>query len=311
MSKQAACRWFGISRQAHYQQQRRQEVQRMLEGLIISRVLEIRQEQPRIGVRKLHHILMKETLPGSDLRIGRDRLFALMRRYGLLVKSRRKPTRTTFSGGVRCQNLLATALINGPNQAVVADITYIAYEQSYLYLALVTELYSRQIIGWDLSDSLSLEGAWRAMRQAIGYIRSVGGETQDMIHHSDHGVQYTSREYQALLHQAGVRPSMGAVGNAYDNAVAERVNGILKLEFLLDQRFPDALSARRAVSQAIHIYNTKRPHLALNYATPTDVYRQAMNQLASTANAKPFPIHQDASRPPLSQRKAVGFGMAP
>ena len=274
VSKAAASGWFGVSRQAHYQKKEREEERALQEALIVTRVREIRQELPRIGGRKLLYLL-REPLHELGISIGRDRFFTLLATHDLLIEVKRKPTRTTFPGGVRSENLLASTAITGINQALVADITYIATEKRYHYLALVTDLYSRMILGWDLSDSLSLEGALRTMQMAIGHIRTRGGQTSNMIHHSDHGAQYTSRDYLALLDKAGIRPSMGAVGNAYDNAVAERVNGILKLEFALDQRFPDAHSARRAVSQAIHLYNTKRPHLALKYATPAQVYYQA------------------------------------
>jgi putative transposase len=215
------------------------------------------------------------------------------------VPTKRKPTRTTFPGGVRSENLLVSTAISGPNRAWVADITYIATEEGFLYLALVTDLYSRKIIGWDLSNSLSLEGALRAMERALAH---AGGKVAGLIHHSDHGVQYTSRDYLALLQQADVRSSMGAVGNAYDNAVAERVNGILKLEFSLDQRFADAASAHRAVAEAIHLYNTKRPHLSLDYATPAEVYTRGLQQ----TGAQPAIAEPDQEAPGLSRGEDRG-----
>ena len=255
----------------------RQAQRDLLEAVIIARVLEIRQEQPRVGGRKLLYLLQK-FFAQQGITMGRDRFFDLLRRHDLLIRIKRKPTRTTFSGGVRSENLLASVEITLPNQAVVVDITYIDTEEGYRYLALVTDLYSRKIIGWDLSDSLSVEGAQRAMTQAIAHIQKAGGQTAGLIHHSDHGVQYTSRPYRQVLQAAGVRSSMGAVGNAYDNAVAERINGILKQEFMLDQRFPDTASARKATAQAVAIYNTKRPHLSLNYQTPSQVYQQALQR---------------------------------
>ena len=237
---------------------------------ILQDVLAERRKHPRMGVRKLLHKLRPVWL-ARGIRIGRDRLFALLRRNGLLVKRKRKGSRTTFPGGIRSENLLEDRAITAPDQAYVADITYLETEQGFRYLALVTDLYSRKIVGWDLSASLSLEGALRAMRQAARQSRH---RLSGLIHHSDHGVQYASRDYLGLLTRHGIRSSMGRVGNAYDNAVAERVNGILKLEYLLDQRFPDAQTAKKAVQQAIHLYNTDRPHLSLQYRTPEQVYRQ-------------------------------------
>ncbi len=293
LTKTAICDWYGISRQAHNQMKLRRLRRALLEALVLSRILEIRQELPKVGVRKLHHLL-QNFYQEHGISMGRDRLFALLRAHGLLVRIKRKPTRTTFPGGVRSENLLVSVTISGPNQVWVADITYIATEEGYLYLALVTDLYSRKIMGWDLSNSLSLEGALRAMQRAMAH---AGDTVQGLIHHSDHGVQYTSREYLALLQRAGIRPSMGAVGNAYDNAVAERVNGILKLEFLLDQRFPDAATAYRAVADAIRLYNTRRPHLSLDYATPAEVYARGLQQtVAQPAIAEPDQKEPSQSR---------------
>jgi len=230
-----------------------------------------RQKHPRLGVRKLLYKLQSSWL-ARGIRMGRDKLFALLRLHGLLVKRKRKGSRTTFPGGIRSENLLENREITAPDQAYVADITYLETEEGFRYLALVTDLYSRKIVGWNLSASLSLEGALGAMKQAL---RQRLQRLPGLIHHSDHGVQYASRDYQALLTRHGIRTSMGRVGNAYDNAVAERVNGILKLEYLLDQRFPDEQTARKAVQQAIHLYNTDRPHLSLQYRTPEQVYRRA------------------------------------
>ena len=293
LSKQAICQHVGISPQAHYQMLRRQVWRRLQEALVLSRVLEIRQELPRVGVRKLRYLL-QDFYREHGITMGRDRLGNLLRGHDLLVRARRKPTRTTFPGGVRSENLLVSTPISGPNQAWVADITYIATELGYRYLALVTDLYSRRIMGWDLANSLSLEGTVRAMKMAIAV---AGGDVKGLIHHSDHGSQYTSRDYLSLLHKAQVRSSMGAVGNAYDNAVAERVNGILKLEFMLDQCFPDDATAYRAVANAIHLYNTKRPHLSLKYATPERVYLEGLRQReASALIAEPVPSGLELSK---------------
>lgn len=250
---------------------KRRQAQAEMAQAVLQDVLAERRKHPRMGVRKLLYKLQSSWL-ARGIRIGRDGLFALLRRHGLLVTRKRKGFRTTLPGGVRSENLLANRAITAPDQAYVADITYLETEQGFRYLALVTDLYSRKIVGWDLSDSLSQEGVLRAMRQAV---RQRRGRLSGLIHHSDHGVQYASRNYLAFLARHGIRSSMGRVGNAYDNAVAERVNGILKLEYLLDQRFPDVHTARKAVQQAIHLYNSDRPHLSLQYRTPAQVYHLA------------------------------------
>ena len=275
MTKTTICGWYGISRQAHAQMLKRRQRVTQQEQKALAAVAVIRRQHPLMGARKLLY-----KLANQDIQIGRDRFFALLRRMGLLVRRRRKGRRTTFPGGYRSENLLKNAKINQPDQAYVADITYLETEQGFLYLALVTDLYSRKILGWDLSDSLALAGASRAMQKAIS---QADKPLSGLIHHSDHGVQYTSRSYLELLARHGIRSSMGQVGNAYDNAVAERVNGILKLEYLLDQRFVDADAARRAVAEAIRLYNTDRPHLSLDYQTPEQVYRQSSSAVGDQA----------------------------
>ena len=276
ITQTAICGWFDISRQAHHQMKLRQLIQAAEEALILKEVQHIRTSHPRMGTRKLL-VMLADFLAKSGLSIGRDRLFDLLRREELLIPQKRKATRTTFPGGLRSENVLASTTITAPNQAFVADITYIETEQRFLYLALVTDLCSRKIVGWDLSDSLSLEGALRALKQAVTQVK---GKVEGLIHHSDHGSQYTSRPYLDFMKDKDIRPSMGEVGNAYDNAVAERMNGILKLEYLLDHRFPDTASALRATQQAIHFYNSERPHSSLDLQTPDHVYAQAPGQEA-------------------------------
>lgn len=272
VNQSAICAWFGITRQAHHQMRQRQAQRAAEAEQVVEAVQGIRQKHPRMGGRKLL-VKLRPFLTERSIALGRDRFLTLLRERGLLVPQKRKGRRTTFPGGVRSQDLLSEADITRANQAWVADITYLELEIDFVYLALVTDRYSRKILGWDLSTSLSLEGARRALEQAI---RQASGPLEGLIHHSDHGVQYTSRPYLEVLHDQGIRPSMGRVGNCYDNAVAERVNGILKLEYLLDQRFPSFLAARAAVQEAIQLYNNDRPHLSLDYATPAEVHRRSL-----------------------------------
>lgn len=276
LTQTAICDWFGLSRQAHNQMKLRRLVRAAEEALIMQEVRRLRAAHPRMGTRKLL-VVLADSFEKHGIKIGRDRFFDLLRRQEQLIHQKRKATRTTFPGGLRSENVLASTTITAPNQAFVVDITYLDTEPGFLYLALVTDLFSRKIIGWDLADSLSLEGALRALQQAVSH---AGGKVAGLIHHSDHGAQYTSHPYLDFMEKAGIRPSMGEVGNAYDNAVAERVNGILKLEYLLDQRFPDRHSALLATAQAIHFYNTERPHSSLNLQIPEQVYAQALAQEA-------------------------------
>lgn len=268
MTMENLCAWYGISRQAHYQLAWRQQQQQAEGAQVLELVRSMRCRHKRMGGRKLLHELQPE-LVKRGIQMGRDRFFDLLRRHDLLLRPKKRAYRTTWAGRWRCENLLAEALITRPNQAWVCDLTYIATESGFVYLALVTDLYSRRIMGYDLSRSLSLEGAARAMQRAIA---QAGRPLAGLIHHSDHGVQYTSQPYRDLLARHHIRSSMGEVGNCYDNAVAERVNGILKLEYGLDDTFVDFTQAQLAVEQAVWLYNHERPHLALNYQKPYQVY---------------------------------------
>jgi putative transposase len=260
--------WVGVTRQATYQHRKRLSKRQVEEEAIVAQVQQIRQRHPRMGTRKLHHQL-QPWLKATGLKIGRDGLFKLLRARGMLLKQLRRHRRTTWSGLWRSRNLLAEATVTRPNQAWVSDITYVETEQGFRYLSLVTDVYSRRIVGFDLSDSLAVEGTLRALRRGL---RQAKGHVMNLIHHSDHGIQYTCHAFRMELEKWGIRSSMGEVGNCYDNAMAERVNGILKLEYGLQYRFVTEKQARRAVKEAVWLYNHERPHLALNYQKPHDVY---------------------------------------
>lgn len=268
MTMATLCGWYGISRQAHYQLKWRQQQQQQQGQEVLALVREIRHKHKRMGTRKMYHRLQPE-FDKRGIRLGRDRFFELLREYDLLLPPKKRAHRTTWSGKWRCDNLLAETAVSAPNQAWVCDITYIATETGFAYLALVSDLYSRRIMGYDLSRSLCLEGAARALQMALA---QADQPLEGLIHHSDHGVQYSSQPYRKLLAQHHLRSSMGEVGNCYDNAVAERINGILKLEYGLDDTFVDLAQAHLAVEQAVWLYNHERPHLALAYQTPYHVY---------------------------------------
>jgi putative transposase len=263
------CGWYGISRQAHYQMKRRQAQEQQEAQEILALVRDKRHRHTRMGGRKLYHQLQPKWAKQA-IQMGRDRFFDLLRAHNLLVQPKKRRCRTTWAGRWRCQNLLAETTITSPNQAWVSDLTYIATETDFVYLALVTDLCSRRIMGYDLSSSLSLDGAARAVQMAIA--QAGDQPLEGLIHHSDHGVQYTSGPYRDLLAHYQIQSSMGEVGNCYDNAVAERVNGILKLEYGLDETFVDLAQAQLAVDQAVWLYNHERPHLALIYQFPYQVY---------------------------------------
>lgn len=221
-----------------------------------------------MGGRKLLHEL-KPVLSQQGIFRGRDAFFELLRRHGLIVQHKRNRRRTTYSGLWKYPNLLAGLPLTHTGQVWVGDITYLATETGFVYLSMLTDAYSRFIVGYDLSSSLVVEGCLRTLNMALrGNDES---RRRGLIHHSDHGAQYSSWPYCHRLISAGIRPSMGEVGNCYENALAERMNGILKMEYGLDTLFPDGQIAERAVKEAVYLYNYERPHLSLNYRKPAEV----------------------------------------
>lgn len=263
------CGLFGYTRQAYYVQFRETEKQAASSYLVLSEVNRIRTEQKRIGGRKLHHMLsgfMKE----HSLRMGRDAFFDLLREYQLLVRKRRsRKPRTTYSGYwmKRHPNLAKEFVPVAANQLWVSDITYIRVGDGFAYLSLVTDAYSRKIVGYCLSRDLTARGTVEALRMAF----AGNTEAREVIHHSDRGLQYYSTGYMKLLKDRAARISMSEKSDPLENAVAERVNGILKDE-LLEKRFESFSQAQREVAKAVSIYNNLRPHLSIDMLTPAEAH---------------------------------------
>lgn len=209
-------------------------------------------------------------LPQTAAQVGRDKLFDTLRDNQLLVKPAKNYTRTTnsFHRFRTYSNLIKDREVTAPNQVFVSDITYLDTQEGFCYLALITDLYSRKIIGWDLSQSLSIEGSQRALRMALQKVP----EPEKLTHHSDRGIQYCSYGYVAMLKHKNVSISMTEENHCYENAVAERVNGILKAEFLLGERLTSYRNAFKLTTQAITTYNEERLHTNLNYQTPAQRY---------------------------------------
>jgi putative transposase len=263
------CTHFGITRQAHYQMTRRVRQREKDAVVILEMVRQIRRKHPRMGVRKLQ-VKLGPMLAAEGLKMGRDGLFTLLRQADMLVQRRKKGRRTTLPGFWRTLNLLPGLTITKPNQVWVSDITYVETAlQPFVYLFMIMDLYSRYIVGWHVSNSLAASGALTALQQAIHHCPLL---THELIHHSDHGVQYTCHDYLFTLSSHKIRPSMGAVGNCYENAFAERVIGTLKGEYGLDRRLPNLLTVSKLAREAIFLYNTDRPHQALDFAYPSRVY---------------------------------------
>ena len=268
----ALCDVHGISRQAYYQYWERQEHEAICEDLVISLVMPIRRQMPMIGARKLHYLLA-EQLGQISGGIGRDRLFEILRKYDLLVQRDRRYVRTTNSmHRFRIyKNLVKELDVNRPDQVWVVDITYLRLAAGFCYLALLTDMFSRRIVGYDVSDSLELSGATRALHAALKLRRNNRRE-ENTIHHSDRAIQYCSPRYTDILFENHLLVSMTEGDHVYENSMAERVNGILKSEFLLDREFNEVQQAYTACREAIETYNRYRPHLSLKMLTPVQVY---------------------------------------
>ena len=260
---------LGFSRQAYYQNKKQIEKESLQYGILIDEVLEIRKTQKRLGCRKLIHKL-EPFMAQHQIVIGRDAFFDLLSERNLLVRrrKRRKPI-TTFSDHWmrKYPNLIEGIYPTAPNQLWVSDITYIVVGNGFAYLSLITDAYSRKIVGFYLSEDLSAEGCIRALEMALDNNPILGR----LIHHSDRGSQYCCSDYVKILNDNFIKISMTQNGDPRENAIAERVNGILKDE-LLDKSHLNYKEAVRNVSIAISIYNHQRPHGSIDYLTPIEAH---------------------------------------
>lgn len=265
------CDELGMTRQNFYKSRRQRQRREIDESLILSLVHQERALQPRLGARKLLRRLRRE-LELAGVSIGRDRFLGLLWEHDLLVVCKRRSAGTTDSrhGWRVYENLLKNMTLTGPNQALVSDITYIRTREGFMYLSLVMDAFSRKIVGYDCSDGLEAEGAMRALSMALKQLPS----GHNAIHHSDRGCQYCCHEYVGMLERAGVRISMTQENHCYENAQAERLNGILKQEYGLGDTFLFKREVPAAVAQAAWLYNESRPHEALGYEYPSQVMRQ-------------------------------------
>jgi transposase InsO family protein len=268
LSIQGLSRKAGMTRQNYYKG-RREEADA---GLVAELVRAERALQPRLGGRKLHRML-KRPLLEAGIRLGRDKFFCILRGKGLLVHPLPKGPRTTrFEPSLPVfHNLVKDMVLTGPNQAWASDITYIRTDDGFLYLSLITDMWSRKVVGFHIGDSLEAEGTLMALAMALESLKK--GEKP--VHHSDRGCQYASHLYVEKLREAGLKISMTEELHCYENALAERVNGILKQEYYLGSCFRNKEQAKEAAKEAVCLYNTRRPHTSLNYETPENMHRMA------------------------------------
>ena len=235
---------------------------------MLAHVDSVREVQSRMGTRKL-----QDRLAGLGVWIGRDRLFTLLGASGRLVPRKRRHTQTTYArhGYAVAPNRVRGLAVTAPRQVVVSDITYLRLAHGgFAYLFLITDLYARRIVGWHVSRDLSHHAALVALQQAVATL----GVTHGVVHHSDRGSQYCCHAYRRALHAHHMLSSMTDADHCYQNAVAERLNGILKDEFDLDAVFASMTAAQHAVAHAITIYNTMRTHWSLSLQTPQQVFQQ-------------------------------------
>lgn len=261
------CHLLGYSKQAYYKSLHACRAARESDEYVLSIVRDTREEMPNLGVTKLWKILNK-----NNLVIGRDRLHVLLRENGMLIKRKRYTPRTTDSRGWlhRHDNLVKGLKITKPNQVWVSDITYLPTLAGFMYLSLVTDAYSRKIMGSHVHEYLDASGPLEALNVAI---QACGASSLDgLIHHSDRGTQYCSETYTKVLIDNGIKISTTQDGSPYDNAIAERVNGILKREWLNDTVLTGLSQAREKVKHAVNLYNTRRPHYAVGLNPPQEVH---------------------------------------
>ena len=246
---------------------------------VLSLVKEVRSLMPRIGTRKLYHLLKQDL---RSIGVGRDKLFAILRANQMFIKPKRNYRITTNSHHHfrKHKNLIENMDIVRPEQVWVSDITYIG-GRGNTYLSLITDAYSKQIMGYDLSDSLATAGSLRALKMANKNRRY---KKMPLIHHSDRGFQYCSNDYQKMLEKSKITPSMTESYDPYANAVAERINGILKQEFLLENYKVDLQTMKLLVKDAVRIYNTKRPHWSCYMQTPEQMHAQSQVKIKTYKN---------------------------
>lgn len=260
----------GISRQKYYRAGWRTQNKQSVATQVVALVLPVRRQMPRIGGKKLYYLLQT---PLCTLGVGRDRFFDILRANRMLVEPKRLYRTTTDSKHMfrKHKNLVLDYVPVRPEEVWVSDITYIGNSKNHTYLALVTDAYSKKVVGYDLSNSLEASGAVRALKMAN---KTRQYRKEPLIHHSDRGVQYCCDDYQKTLKQYGLKVSMTESYDPYANAVAERVNGILKQEFLLEELDTDLPTMRNIIGQSVAAYNGLRPHLSCGMLTPNQMHRQ-------------------------------------
>lgn len=270
-SLERLCTLFGVTRQAFYEAQVYESRTSIAHMIILTIVSELRADIPIIGTRKLLFMLTPE-LEKHGIKLGRDQLFDLLRFHGLLIRRRTRMVKTTNSHHwlKKYPNLIKNLVLSAGNQLWVSDITYIRTLQGFNYLSLITDAYSRKIMGYSLSETLAAAGPTEALLMAINERKEFSAFIP--IHHSDRGVQYCSSEYVDILNEQKIAISMTQSGSPYENALAERVNGTIKNDFFPKRVYQNHKEAKKAITKIIQVYNQKRPHASVDYLTPDEAH---------------------------------------
>lgn len=269
------CSWFGVTRQAYYQHKKYVNQELIKETIVLELVQDIRSRHKRMGGRKLYSELTSQ-LESLGVKIGRDCFFDLLRRNKLLVKPRKSYHITTNSKHWmrKYPNLIKGIEPLGPNHILVSDITYWKARNRHYYISFVTDSYSKMILGFNVAESMEAIESVKALKMAL---KQVPSNVTGIIHHSDRGSQYCSSQYIKILNSRGMLVSMTENGDPLENAVAERVNGIIKGEYLFDYEIKNLAEAKNVLRSVVQLYNEERPHLSLNNMKPKNVHNEELN----------------------------------
>ena len=267
------CTLFGVTRQAYYEAEIFERKTSIAHIIVLCIVKELRIEIPFLGTRKLLFLLLPH-LEEHRIKMGRDQLFDLLRFHGLLIRKRKRIVKTTDSHHwlKKYPNLIVGLNITSPEQLWVSDITYIRTLEGFSYLSLITDAYSRKIVGFALYPTLEAVGCIEALEMAVNERRNITPFI--LIHHSDRGIQYCSFDYVNILLKSNIAISMTQSGSPYENALAERVNGIIKNEFFPKKVYQNHKEAKKSITKTVLTYNERRPHSSIDFLTPAQAHNQ-------------------------------------
>jgi putative transposase len=265
------CKQFGLSRQGYYKLLERDSKEATMSSQVKEMVKQLRKRHTKMGCKKVHKKL-KVKLKEKGIYCSRDKMYDILREGDMLIKKRKRYVNTTqsYHRFYKHKNLIKDKEIASSEQVWVSDITYIKTKEKSLYLSLITDVYSKQIMGWELSDNLKTVNCIKAMKMAVSKRQY---NERELIHHSDRGFQYCHPDYIKLLNDNNIKVSMTTKHDPYENAVAERVNGILKDEYAIES-FTTEKEAYKEIRAAIWLYNTDRPHLSCGYMTPHQAHNK-------------------------------------